>query len=440
MKINHGRGYHFLIIPLMFLGLIIAEINIVNDYLNIEKWKYFIWQGEARGLKSILIWNAISILFVGLYFSKLKYYERYIAPYVSLFLFIVLIFSPYIFGNKIKDILANSATFKNEGIIFLDFKTNVYSARCIFDSVIENYCKNNNSSIFPYGNTAIIFKFVPTQLIEQIALILNIVTLVLLVYVIVKLLGFAPLPIFLSSPWIYFALERANADLYLLIILLIGSYFSIKKLKILYWASIFFMLTLKPIYAGYLLSTKISIKNMFLFVAGVVLILSSYDFSLSNLSKNRAIVNPTPFGSIGLSDLNELINVIFPNINFALIILVLAGFTLAILYIDKKNLMPFATTNKSNDFTVRNMFLILVIIIAGNQVNYKLILLIPLMVIAMADYNKNLFVITLLGLITIGQHTIIRNVLIFVLTVLLTKYLIIDLKFKINKKVRVARN
>jgi hypothetical protein len=62
------------------------------------------------------------------------------------------------------------------------------------------------------------------------------------------------------------------------------------------------------------------------------------------------------------------------------------------------------------------------------------------MVIAMADYNKNLFVITLLGLITIGQHTIIRNVLIFVLTVLLTKYLIIDLKFKINKKVRVARN
>jgi hypothetical protein len=126
--------------------------------------------------------------------------------------------------------------------------------------------------------------------------------------------------------------------------------------------------------------------------------------------------------------------------NFAFIILVLAGFTLTILYIDKKNLMPFATTNKSNDFTVRNMFLILVIIIAGNQVNYKLILLIPLMVIAMADYNKNLFVITLLGLITIGQHTIIRNVLIFVLTVLLTKYLIIDLKFKINKKVRVARN
>jgi hypothetical protein len=86
------------------------------------------------------------------------------------------------------------------------------------------------------------------------------------------------------------------------------------------------------------------------------------------------------------------------------------------------------------------MFLILVIIIAGNQVNYKLILLIPLMVIAMADYNKNLFVITLLGLLTIGQHTIIRNVFIFVLTVLLTKYLINDLKFKINKKVRVVRN
>jgi len=74
MKIKKTRDYYYLIIPIIFMVLIIAEINIVNDYLNIEKWKYFIWQGEARGLNAILIWNVVSLVFVGLYFFQSKYY------------------------------------------------------------------------------------------------------------------------------------------------------------------------------------------------------------------------------------------------------------------------------------------------------------------------------------------------------------------------------
>jgi hypothetical protein len=420
--------------------LISAEVNIVNDYLNIEKWKYFIWQGEGRGLNFILIWNAVSLVFVGLYLYKSKYYEKYIAPSISLFLFIVVILSPFIFGNKVKDLMANSATFKNEGILFMDFNTTVLSAKCIYDSQIEKYCNDINSLNFPYGKTAIIFKFIPTQLIEQIAFGVNIITLVLLVYVVVKLLGFGPVPIFLSSPWLYFALERANTDLYLLNILLIGSYFSIKKFKILYWTSYLFMLTLKPIYAGYLLSTKISIKNTLIFMAGVALVLGSYNFSLSSLSDSRLKVNPTPFGSIGLSDANELINVVFSNINLSSKILIFTSIALLTLYVDKKNFFPFATSNNRKDFAIRNMFLFLVIVIAGNQVNYKLILLIPLLVIVMNKYDPNLLVVTLLGLLTIGQHTIIRNVLLFVLTVLLTKYIINDLRFKINNRAKAIRN
>lgn len=440
MNIKMARDYYYLIIPVTFMILIIAEVNIVNDYLNIEKWKYFIWQGEGRGLNLILIWNAISLVFVGLYLYKSKYYENYIAPGISLFLFIVLIFSPFIFGNKIKDLLANSATFKNEGKLFMDFNSTVLSAKCIYDSQIESYCKNNNSLTFPYGRTAIVFKFIPTQLIDQIALGINIITLVLLVYVVVKLLGFGPVPIFLSSPWLYFALERANTDLYLLNILLIGSYFSTKKFKILYWASYLFMVTLKPIYAGYLLFTKISIKNILVFMAGIALVLGSYSFSLSSLSDSRKLVNPSPFGSIGLSDANELLNVVFPNISFSSIILIFTSIALLTLYVDKKNFSPFATSSNKKDFVIRNMFLFLVIIIVGNQVNYKLILLIPLLVIVMNKYETNLFVFTLLGLLTIGQHTIIRNVLIFVLTVLLTKYLINDLRLRINTMVKVVRN
>jgi len=440
MKIKKVRDYYFFIIPVIFTVLIIAEINIVNDYLNIEKWKYFIWQGEARGLNAILIWNAVSLVFVGLYYFKSKYYENYIAPTLSFVLYMGLILSPFIYGNRIKDILANSATFKNEGAIYMDFNATVLSAKCIYDSQIESYCERSNSLTFPYGKSAIIFKFIPTQFIDQIALVLNIITLTLLVYVIVKLLGFGPVPIFLSSPWIYFGLERANTDLYLLNILLIGSYFSIKKFKILYWASYFFMLTLKPIYAGYLLNTKISIKNFFIFIAGVALALGSYNFSLNNLNNSRAIVNPTPFGSIGFSDFIELINIVFPNLNFTSIILILISITVPILFLDKKNFLPFVTEYVSEDFVMRNMFLILVIIIAGNQVNYKLILIIPLLIIAMNKYNTNLFVVTLLGLLTIGQHTIIRNILIFVLTVLLTKYLINDFKFKIINRSKVVRN
>jgi hypothetical protein len=435
-----ARDYYYLIIPVTFMILIIAEVNIVNDYLNIEKWKYFIWQGESRGLNSILIWNVISLVFVGLHLYKSKYYEKYIAPGISLFLFIVLIFSHFIFGNKIKNFLANSATFKNEGKLFMDFNSTVLSAKCIYDSQIESYCKNNNSLTFPYGKTAIIFKFIPTQLIDQIALGINIITLVLLVYVVVKLLGFGPVPIFLSSPWLYFALERANTDLYLLNILLIGSYYSLKKFKILYWASYLFMVTLKPIYAGYLLSTKISIKNVLIFMVGVALALGSYNFSLSNLSDARLRINPTPFGSIGLSDVNELINVVFPNMHFSSIILIFTSIAFLTLYVDKKNFLPFAISSNKKDFVIRNMFLFLVIIIAGNQVNYKLILLIPLLVIVMNKYDTNLFVVTLLGLLTIGQHTIIRNVLVFVLTVLLTKYLINDLRLKINTMIKVVRN
>jgi hypothetical protein len=205
-------------------------------------------------LNFILIWNAVSLVFVGLYLYKSKYYEKYIAPSISLFLFIVVILSPFIFGNKVKDLMANSATFKNEGILFMDFNTTVLSAKCIYDSQIEKYCNDINSLNFPYGKTAIIFKFIPTQLIEQIAFGVNIITLVLLVYVVVKLLGFGPVPIFLSSPWLYFALERANTDLYLLNILLIGSYFSIKKFKILYWTSYLFM---QDIYSALKLALKI---------------------------------------------------------------------------------------------------------------------------------------------------------------------------------------
>jgi len=440
MKIKKTRDYYYLIIPIIFMVLIVAEINMVNDYLNIEKWKYFIWQGEVRGLNAILIWNAVSLVFVGLYFFQSKYYENYIAPSISFILYMGLILSPFIFGNKLKDILANSATFKNEGAIYMDFNATVLSAKCIYDSQIETYCERFNSLTFPYGKSAIIFKLIPTQFIDQIALVLNIITLTLLVYVIVKLLGFGPVPIFLSSPWIYFGLERANTDLYLLNILLIGSYFSVKKFKILYWASYFFMLTLKPIYAGYLLSTKISIKNLFIFMTGVALVLGSYNFSLNDLTNSRALINPTPFGSIGLSDFSELINVVFPNLNIKSIILILISISVLILFLDKKNFLPFSTENESEDFVMRNMFLILVIIIAGNQVNYKLILLIPLLIIVMNKNNTNLFIVTLLGLLTIGQHTIIRNVLIFVLTVLLTKYLINDFKFRLNARAKVIQN
>jgi hypothetical protein len=175
-------------------------------------------------------------------------------------------------------------------------------------------------------------------------------------------------------------------------------------------------------------------------MAGVALVLGSYNFSLSSLSDSRLKVNPTPFGSIGLSDANELINVVFSNINLSSKILIFTSIALLTLYVDKKNFFPFATSNNRKDFAIRNMFLFLVIVIAGNQVNYKLILLIPLLVIVMNKYDPNLLVVTLLGLLTIGQHTIIRNVLLFVLTVLLTKYIINDLRFKINNRAKAIRN
>ena len=440
MKPKKVKEYNFLIIPIFFIFLIFIEVNVVNDYLNIEKWKYFIWQGENRGLNAIIVWNAVSLVFISLYFYKSIYYERYIAPLVSLLLFSILIVSPFIFGDKVKNLLANSATFKNEGVLYLDFTTNVLSAKCIHDSSSESYCENYNSLIFPYGNTAIIFKFVPSQFIEFIALILNISTLVILVYVVVKSLGISSAPIFLSSPWVYFALERANADLYLLIILLLGSYFPMKKYQVLYWVSYFYMVTLKPIYAGYLLGTKISIKNIIILILGIIFILGSYNFSLESLSSNRAKVNPTPFGSLGFTDAIELVDIIFQNNNITAYFLIFIFVILFILYIDKNKPLSIAALEGNGDFVSRNMFLILVIIVVGNQVNYKLILLIPLLIIALNKSNTNVLATTILGLITIGQHTIIRNIFTLVLAILIINYLIDDFRYRINNRVKVDLN
>jgi hypothetical protein len=86
------------------------------------------------------------------------------------------------------------------------------------------------------------------------------------------------------------------------------------------------------------------------------------------------------------------------------------------------------------------MFLILVIIVVGNQVNYKLILLIPLLIIALNKSNTNVLATTILGLITIGQHTIIRNIFTLVLAILIINYLIDDFRYRINNRVKVDLN
>ena len=54
--------------------------------------------------------------------------------------------------------------------------------------------------------------------------------------------------------------------------------------------------------------------------------------------------------------------------------------------------------------------------------------------------NTNLFATTILGLITIGQHTIIRNILTLVLTILIIKYLIEDFRYRLINRVKVDLN
>jgi len=352
-----------------------------------------------------------------LYFLKSQIYEKYFAPIITVGISTFLTVFPFILSSNQKTKLATGATFKNEDSYFMDFVVVIQSTTC-------RYNRNcpDSKFILPYGDSSFIFQFVPVDAIIPVAFLINLISIAILIYVVKGKIGISGVPIFLLSPWFYFVLERSNFDIVMLNILLLLLLNTDKVSKLILYLAALFLVSLKPIFAGFLLANNFNKKNVTYLILGILSIFAAYDFSIDRLLQSRSIVDPTPYGAFGLSEITELLQNFEQGrtflILFVIIIIILAGLLFREISVWNKK------SFKQNSIDPRLMYLIIVIFLAGNQVNYKLIMLFPLLLIILkieiGRFQKLLLLLPTLGLISIGQHTLIRGFLVAILTMALT--------------------
>ena len=126
MRLSNHK-FNYIAVYFIAIILIYVEVQIVDE-IQIEKWKYFIWQGEYKELDLIIIWNILNLSVILLYFLKLKVYEKYVAPLITIGVTLFLLTFPFILNSNQKTKLATAATFNNENLLFMDFVDGVKSS------------------------------------------------------------------------------------------------------------------------------------------------------------------------------------------------------------------------------------------------------------------------------------------------------------------------
>ena len=436
MRLSNHK-FNYIAVYFIAIILIYVEVQIVNE-IQIVKWKYFIWQGEYKELNLIIIWNILNLSVILLYFLKLKVYEKYVAPLITIGATLFLLAFPFILNSNQKTKLATAATFNNENLLFMDFVDGVKSSICRFnESSLNTYCAEPKYINYPYSDLSFVFQFIPLNSSLFIAFIINFISIALVITVVRNKIGISGVPMFILSPWFYFVLERSNLDLLMLACLLLLS-FNLKKAgKITIYIFALFLIALKPIFAGFLLTNKVNQKNILYLIIGITTIIFGYDFSLRRLQESRGFVDPTPYGAFGLSEIIDLLRYFSSYTQIALISLPILIF-LIYLFI-KETFTRGLSSLQINSFNSRVIYLLLIVFVVGNQVNYKLILLFPLLlfVLTISDISKFQVVLILfpsLGLISIGQHTIMRGILILLLTIGLTTQVSMDLLRRLKSR------
>jgi hypothetical protein len=419
--ITKNKSYLYLLIYFIAIGTVYFEFKLAGT-LPVERWKYFIWEGENKEIRIIFIWNVLCLTSILLYYLKSQVYAKYFAPIITVGVSAFLAVSPFILSSNQKTKLATGATFINEDLYFMDFVAVIQSSTCRF----KRDCPDSRYMDFPYSDSSFIFQFLPVDVSIPIAFLINLTSLAILIYVVKSKLGISGVPIFLLSPWFYFVLERGNLDIIMLNVLLLLTLNTVKVGKFILYLAALFLVTLKPIFAGFLLTNNFNRKNITYFILGIFSIFAAYDFNIERIQQSRSIVDPTPFGAFGLSEITDLLQDLEQGrtfvILFVIIIIIFAGLLLRQIFVPNKN------SFKQSSIDSRLIYLLIVIFIAGNQVNYKLILLFPLLLIILkieiGRFQKLLVLIPTLGLISIGQHTLIRGSLVAILTVGLTTQVI----------------
>jgi hypothetical protein len=428
--ITRKKNIYLFFIYLIAIGAVYFEFKFTRT-LQIERWKYFIWDGEQKETRLIFVWNILCLTAILLYFLKSRVYEKYVAPITTIAIFAFLITFPFILSSDQKTKLATGATFINEDLYFMDFVAVIQSSACRFNG----NCPDPKNLEFPYSDSSFIFQFVPIDSAIPIAFFINLVSIVILIFVVKSMIGISGVPIFLLSPWYYFVLERSNLDIIMLNIVLLLILKTGRVVKYILYLGALFLVSLKPIFAGFLLTNNLNRRNITYFGLGVLSIFAGYEFNIERIQQSRSIVDPTPFGAFGFSEIIELLRI--PGdyrtllTIFVIILIILATLLLReILVINKKQV-------KQSSIDSRLIFLLLVIFIAGNQVNYKLIMLFPLLLIIlkieMGRFQKLLILMPTLGLISIGQHTIMRGSLVVILTMALIIQVAVDFLSNIKK-------
>jgi hypothetical protein len=230
-------------------------------------------------------------------------------------------------------------------------------------------------------------------------------------------------------------LERSNLDIIMLNILLLLILKTGRVVKFILYLGALFLVSLKPIFAGFLLTNNLNKRSITYLFLGILIIFAGYGFNIERIQKSRSIVDPTPFGAFGLSEFTELLKILSNNGTpltiFVIILFILATFLIREILVRNKKLV------KQNRIDSRIIYLLLIIFIAGNQVNYKLIMLFPLLLIIlkieMDVFQKLLILMPALGLISIGQHTLLRGSLVVILTMALIIQVAMDFLSNIKK-------
>jgi hypothetical protein len=405
-KIELLRNSLIFVLLLFFVGTEILYSNQLNKNSLFYAPKYFIQFHNKEVLQYILVWITISSLFLffGLIFKNKKKLGQFSFALGSFFGIIIYLFIRNA-NTDFLSILNNAATFSSASNVGFDLDPILTNTKCFLGKYDFLSLECIAEKVFiPYGNSYYLIGILILALSKVTFTILMVgISYGILFYTVDNKLGAKWIGVFCLNPWMYFATERANIDLiFFILIMLTYLNFNTKISKIIELSQILFY-TIKPNFLGFIF-VDLNKRTLFKLGAVIILSLASYEFSLDKIRNIMANFKVIEYGGFGLSAIINFLNEIFfiSKSNFLLITILI----IALLFLFTVTGLK-VKIDYSNQFLHRSTFLFFTIYLLGIQVDYKLILIIPLLIelINQALLNQKLF----------WNYIILANIYIFIL-------------------------